>query len=317
MLVGRRRKIAIVAAILIAGTGIALVFRREESHEALSTADGPPSTARSTATSPSTHSPSPEPRFAGHIEPTAPLLKNPLESTSVEPGAPGKSTLEPFPSTPRAERWDGNPGNASARFAADIPESPLKWQTVRRPAAAASERDLERDAAGALGARARWAEKRHRIVDGDTLAALAHRYLGVEHRQMELFEYNRDILTNPELLPIGQELRIPPANFVRPATPSSGSQGSPRVAVSQDVERPSPTLMPPSLSPPPTFAPRELEVQTYVVQPHDTLALIARRFYGDISRQRELLAANRQQLGSAKDLRPGMKLVVPAAKTAR
>ena len=49
----------------------------------------------------------------------------------------------------------------------------------------------------------------HKIVDGDTLGDLAARYLGSSARAMEIFQANRDVLTDPELLPIGVELKIP------------------------------------------------------------------------------------------------------------
>lgn len=50
----------------------------------------------------------------------------------------------------------------------------------------------------------------HRIVDGDTLASLAERYLGSADRQREIYEANRDVLSDPNALPIGLELKIPP-----------------------------------------------------------------------------------------------------------
>jgi nucleoid-associated protein YgaU len=49
----------------------------------------------------------------------------------------------------------------------------------------------------------------HKIIDGDTLAALAQRYLGSTARAGEIFEANRAVLSDPELLPIGAELKIP------------------------------------------------------------------------------------------------------------
>ena len=52
----------------------------------------------------------------------------------------------------------------------------------------------------------------HTVVDGDTLPALAERYLGASDRANELFEANRQTLTDPSLLPIGVELKIPPRN---------------------------------------------------------------------------------------------------------
>jgi nucleoid-associated protein YgaU len=56
----------------------------------------------------------------------------------------------------------------------------------------------------------------HKIVDGDTLSTLALQYLGSGERAREIYEANRDLLTSPEALPIGLELRIPRRNLVNP-----------------------------------------------------------------------------------------------------
>jgi nucleoid-associated protein YgaU len=52
----------------------------------------------------------------------------------------------------------------------------------------------------------------HKIVDGDTLASLAQRYLGSATRAREIFDANRNVLSDPELLPIGAELKMPPTD---------------------------------------------------------------------------------------------------------
>ncbi|WP_425397611.1 LysM peptidoglycan-binding domain-containing protein [Aeoliella sp.] len=49
----------------------------------------------------------------------------------------------------------------------------------------------------------------HVVSDGDTLAKIAERYLGDAYRAREIYELNQDRLQNPDLLPIGVELRIP------------------------------------------------------------------------------------------------------------
>jgi nucleoid-associated protein YgaU len=61
----------------------------------------------------------------------------------------------------------------------------------------------------------------HKIVDGDTLPALAERYLGAASRAREIFDANRDLLLDPELLPIGVELKIPPRGNRPEPAPSS------------------------------------------------------------------------------------------------
>ena len=54
----------------------------------------------------------------------------------------------------------------------------------------------------------------HKIIDGDSLALLAERYLGSASRAMEIYEANRDVLAHPGILPIGAELKIPRADQV-------------------------------------------------------------------------------------------------------
>jgi len=49
----------------------------------------------------------------------------------------------------------------------------------------------------------------HVVADGDSLEKLAALYLSDPHRGKEIFELNRDILSDPNLLPIGAELKIP------------------------------------------------------------------------------------------------------------
>ncbi len=49
----------------------------------------------------------------------------------------------------------------------------------------------------------------HEVQNSDTLEKLALRYLDNSSRALEIFDLNRDKLKNPEMLPIGAELRIP------------------------------------------------------------------------------------------------------------
>ncbi len=49
----------------------------------------------------------------------------------------------------------------------------------------------------------------HVVIDGDSLERLANRYLDDPSRGVEIYEANRELLSSPELLPIGAELVIP------------------------------------------------------------------------------------------------------------
>lgn len=69
----------------------------------------------------------------------------------------------------------------------------------------------------------------HRLRDGDTLGKLARRFLGDAERWPEIFQFNRDVLKEPEVLPIGVVIRIPPRQATTPAaaTQTSASPAAP------------------------------------------------------------------------------------------
>ncbi len=54
----------------------------------------------------------------------------------------------------------------------------------------------------------------HRLKDGDTLANLAQRYLKDSRYAELLLKLNQDLITQPEILPLGVEIRIPPRDSV-------------------------------------------------------------------------------------------------------
>lgn len=141
--------------------------------------------------------------------------------------------------------------------------------------------------------------QRHKIRDGDTLSSLAREYLGSSKRFMEIYEANRDRLASPDLLPIGSELKIPPADAVRePPEPSAETATPPMAPI------PPGTLRRTEAAPP-------SPVRTYRVKAGDTLATIAKRFYGDSERYPEIYAANREQLKKPADLCEGLLLTIP------
>ncbi|MEX2142381.1 MAG: LysM peptidoglycan-binding domain-containing protein [Pirellulales bacterium] len=336
MLTGRRTKLAIAVAILIVGVGAAFLFRREEPAEtptaSRKTAASDPS-ARSSRGSDLKAPPAVEPSLAGRIEPYG-WDHKPADVGDQTAAERAATTAQDSGSKlgPVALQPEGNSGGSSlqrpasyrssAKGAGTQAETSPKRQTVNRP----SEPGSAALPARSSGVFERFADhrplpgaaatgKRHKIIDGDTLAAIAQRYLGAEGRYLDLFEHNRDVLATPELLPIGKELRIPPPDFVRPADSAVESRSTGLSAVAPLVAAPPDAARGPDVSSTPSaFAPPSSSTETYIVQAHDTLALIARKVYGDIGRQSELMAANRQQLRTPRDLRPGMTLVVPAPR---
>lgn len=49
----------------------------------------------------------------------------------------------------------------------------------------------------------------HEVVKGDTLSKIALKYYGDASLYPQIFEANRDILTDPDKIQVGQKLRIP------------------------------------------------------------------------------------------------------------
>jgi nucleoid-associated protein YgaU len=52
-------------------------------------------------------------------------------------------------------------------------------------------------------------ERFYEVVAGDTLGAISQKYYGQASQYMKIFEANRDILDNPDLIKVGQKLKIP------------------------------------------------------------------------------------------------------------
>jgi len=49
----------------------------------------------------------------------------------------------------------------------------------------------------------------HTVVSGDTLSKLAKYYLGDANAYMKIFEANKDVLKDPNMIKVGQQLTIP------------------------------------------------------------------------------------------------------------
>ena len=64
-------------------------------------------------------------------------------------------------------------------------------------------------AAAAIAIGATGGETIHEVVSGDTLSGLAKKYLGNGNKYMEIFNANKDQLTDPDKIKVGQKLRIP------------------------------------------------------------------------------------------------------------
>jgi len=340
--VRRPKKIALVAGVLIGGSLLAWQFRRPAT-SAESSGDFPPPIG-------TTNDSAAQAVFAGRIDSAAQHAEQPADhdygSPPVSPPTRSAATAA-VAATAASERLAPQRSEESSvpdlpgSFASSTPRSggPADAKAGTSPSPTIHDlrpADVSADSAP---------ERTHTIADGDTLARLAEKYLGSADRAAELFACNRDVLSDPDLLPIGAELRIPSAapqpaaaaspastpahpisQSVEPSTklPAAGPAGSAPQSAAASVEGAkglvpvlgagssmSPTEPPKLIPLPPTRLAATPRDHSYVVQPGDSLWSIAAKFYGDGRRAEVLYQANRDRLWNPNDLRPGMTLLVP------
>jgi hypothetical protein len=226
--VGAEGKLLSGAVVLALGLGVALLFRRDAppssperalpsmGQERLRLRDAEPSAID---LGPPRSGPAPP---AGDFSSSEPPRVEPLAIASPSPGPPEPVESAP-PELPESYRRDTLP--VTMRVARGD-EPPRDEPPTSRPAPRT---------------------RTHRVVDGDTLSRLALRYLGDADRFGEIFAANRDVLPEPDVLPIGVELKIPPKD--RPAV-SPGPLSPPLKSLSTDE---TPKMVPIRSSPePPT-----------------------------------------------------------------
>ena len=328
----RRTKLSLVAVVLVAGIVLAWQFRKhgEEAPSAAAPSGALMGPARP-APAGSPVASSPNPAAAASVDPAASPTARLISASAA---------LDGLPSRPKPSLGDDG---AVPQLSSAFPGA------SGRDAKAASPFDLDRDGRPAdvsprlEGMSGLSTGPMHRVADGDTLVQLAERYLGSAERWRELYEFNRDVLTAPELLPIGAELRIPTAPFraesqeppvaeqtaARPVSQSFAPASEPPQSsdanlvpiqrgsngVAGDRDDPGKQKAPLKTQRLPPVAPvgRVLRVapRTYVVQSGDTLNSIAERLYGDGAKETILREANRNLVATSQGLRAGTVLIIP------
>jgi nucleoid-associated protein YgaU len=178
------------------------------------------------------------------------------------------------------------------------------------------------------------------VRDGDDLTGIAIRVYGHAGAATAIWDANRDRLADPQLLPIGMALRMPPSWTLPAVTASGGGRpgvieptfaGATRVEANRIPPEPDvsgatapsgrhwleqppspvaamPAAVPVAHQPAPPAPARPAKVW---VAAGDSLDSIALRFYGDRSASARILQANRDRLRSPELLVPGMELRLP------
>lgn len=151
----------------------------------------------------------------------------------------------------------------------------------------------------------------YRVRDGDDLGTIAGRFYGDTAAAPAIWAANRETVPNPDLLPIGAELRMPPSWAVNGLRRPVAGAIEP-VSYARPVAPPpgrGPGAMP---QPEPWLVPAAGSVR---VGPGETLGSLARRLYGDSALADEIFAANRDRLRSPELVVAGMELRLPRPVT--
>ena len=123
----------------------------------------------------------------------------------------------------------------------------------------------------------------HIVKRGDTLTSIAKAYYGDGRKWKKIMEANRNRISDPGSISIGLKLTIP------------------KLATAPTQR----TLLPATLR-------TTGSAGRHTVKAGDTLAAIAKRYYGSEGKWRRILAANRDRIGSdARRLKIGVVLIIP------
>lgn len=162
------------------------------------------------------------------------------------------------------------------------------------------------------------------IRDGDDLTGIATRFYGHASAATAIWAANRGTLTDPNVLPIGAPITLPPAWTVHASRTGDPRAIEPRpagappftaeAALAMTAARPVGWLTgdrPPPASPAPAVPAPPQRPGVVRVAPGETLVSLARRFYGDERMAARIWEANRDRLRSPELVVAGMELRLP------
>ena len=134
---------------------------------------------------------------------TAPRPAGPKPSEIATPPAPPMASQFPSTLTPDAARpMTPVHLDATSRFAGSSPGRAVGHAPATPPPGRAT---------GGVNKRGVNEPRKYVIRDGDTLSNIAARLLGTPERAGEIYQINRGRLPSPQILPLGVEILVPPA----------------------------------------------------------------------------------------------------------
>jgi nucleoid-associated protein YgaU len=156
------------------------------------------------------------------------------------------------------------------------PPTPEPLQPVKKEPMVSASATQVRSAQAQPTSPARTTPQKYTTKKGDTLSSIAKRFYGDGLKWKAIYDTNRELIPNPNFLPVGKEITIPPVDTAE------------KLAT---LEHPART--------------------TYIVQKGDTLMKIAEHHYGDPAKWTRIFEANKEKISDKDTLLPGAVLVIP------
>ena len=85
------------------------------------------------------------------------------------------------------------------------------WDEIKRVNPKADDITADSPVDASLQAHAASSARMYKVKAGDTLSKISKEFYGSSNQYMKIFEANKDQLTNPDNIKVGQELKIPAA----------------------------------------------------------------------------------------------------------
>ncbi len=128
----------------------------------------------------------------------------------------------------------------------------------------------------------------HKVISNDSLFAIARKYYGDEAKWHKIYEVNRDNMSGPNALYIGQELVIPEITLAKKVTLSMETP----IMKKQDNEM-------------------SIKTTEHTVVSGDTLYHLARKYYDDSTMWHKIYEANEDTIEDESFLVKGQILIIP------
>ena len=216
----------------------------------------------------------------GDTEPTP----NPAPDEIAQPTAPKKAPLETDQTATQSPQANGSTSPLGSPAVLTLGETnedrDARPSTSNRPIPLFVPVSPNGNDNRAETAEPRW----HTVSEGETLYAIAERYLGDGNRWREIARANTARVGDDGDVRTGVRLRLPDnaANPARPATTAAN-----------------------------TTADAQPRTAEYTIKPGEVFSVLAQRFMGTVRRQDDLLELNRGRIDDPDDIRAGMTILVP------